>query len=1233
MRSFVVLGLLCPSLVLSACSEVGSGEGDKPVGEQGSGAAPVATLTAPTGDGPYYSDRPISLAGVVSDAEDAPTALTVRWLTDREGDLGLSSTATDSGEVTASATLGEGVWTLSLEVTDTDGNTSVDSATLTVGGPNRAPDCGITAPEDGVSIALGEELRFSGTATDPDVSADRLAVEWRSDIDGTLRTSTPDPDGSLGFATSSLSAATHRISLLVTDDLGATCGDSLFVTVGSPPSLSLDTPVDGARVNEGDAVAFTGTVSDNEDRPEALSVTWVSDLDGVFRTTGADSSGRLDVSVDDLQAGDHDIEVTVTDSDGLYAVARRSLTINALPTAPTVSLSPDPAVTTDALVASATGSMDPDASGTVTYTYSWTEDGVALATTSATLPASETTKGRTYRVTVTPSDDLGRGPSGTAAVTVDNSAPVLTGPTLSASTAAVGDTLTCAASATDADASDSATVTYSWHDGSTRATYTVAPSDDPGDSVTCTATADDGDGGVVSASASASVTNTAPVLTSVSVSPSTAKVGDTLTCAATASDADGGTPTIAYAWPDGSTGSTYVLVSRDDPGDTIVCTATASDPDGGSVSGTASATVTNTDPVLGTVSISPSSANNDDTLMCAASATDADGGTPSLTYNWTGSRAGSLGSGASLDLSATTAASSEVITCTVTASDTDGGSDTASANRTLDNRAPTVSVALTPASATRADTLTCTATAADADGDPATTTFSWTVNGSAAAASSTSPASSTLAGAFSRGQAVACSASTSDGKGGTATDAATVTINNTPPSVVSLTLSPSTAYTDDTLTAGVAQSDADSDTVTLTYAWYVNGSLLTSGSANTLDGSAATLGFSKDDDVYVVVTASDGTDTTSATSATVTINNTPPTAPVVVITPADPVEGEDLVCEVITESTDADGDAVDYTMAWTADAVAFTRLRTDTYTGDTVDGADPVAGEVWECTATPNDGDDDGATATDSVTVESACVLDGTVTLTAAGIDFVTICAGSFDIGCTAGQLSCDTDESPVMPVTLTHDYFVGVTEVTQGQFQAVMGYNPSTFSSCGSTCPVEYLKWHEAAAFANAVSSAAGLTQCYSCSGSGTSVTCAVAMDPYSCDGYRLPTEAEWEGAARCGEDLLFAGSNTAGDVAWYNSNSTSRTHPVSGKDPNACGLFDMSGNVWEWTQDWYSSTYYTSSARTDPSGATTGADRVIRGGAYDGGAENARVASRSWITPGDRYNSLGLRLARTAP
>ena len=169
-------------------------------------------------------------------------------------------------------------------------------------------------------------------------------------------------------------------------------------------------------------------------------------------------------------------------------------------------------------------------------------------------------------------------------------------------------------------------------------------------------------------------------------------------------------------------------------------------------------------------------------------------------------------------------------------------------------------------------------------------------------------------------------------------------------------------------------------------------------------------------------------------------------------------------------------------------------------------------------------------------------------------------------------------------------------------------------------------------AAFANAVSDSEGLEQCYTCTGSGTSTDCSIAVEPYSCGGYRLPTEAEWEAAARCGEDTLYAGSTVIGDVAWYSSNSGYTTHTVATKASNACGLYDMSGNLWEWTQDWYLSSYYSSSPGTDPVG-TSGDYRVLRGGSWHHNPTDARVANRNMYARGDLDDSNGLRLLRTSP
>ncbi len=240
------------------------------------------------------------------------------------------------------------------------------------------------------------------------------------------------------------------------------------------------------------------------------------------------------------------------------------------------------------------------------------------------------------------------------------------------------------------------------------------------------------------------------------------------------------------------------------------------------------------------------------------------------------------------------------------------------------------------------------------------------------------------------------------------------------------------------------------------------------------------------------------------------------------------------------------------------------------------------------------------------------------------GGQMVRVAAQTFEMGCTAGQSDCDYDESPAHAVTLTQDFYIGETEVTQGQYEAMMGTNPSTFPECGGDCPVEEVTWYDAAQFANAVSAAEGLSSCYTCAGD----ECEPVADLYGCAGYRLPTEAEWEAAARCGEDLLYAGSDDLDAVGWYEDNSDSTTHPVAQKAPNACGLYDMSGNVWEWVNDWYDDEYYSNKSHNDPYGPESGGYRVGRGGSWNYIAQYARVASRYWNNPGNRYFSLGFRL-----
>mgnify|MGYP003303573320 CR=1 FL=1 len=226
-----------------------------------------------------------------------------------------------------------------------------------------------------------------------------------------------------------------------------------------------------------------------------------------------------------------------------------------------------------------------------------------------------------------------------------------------------------------------------------------------------------------------------------------------------------------------------------------------------------------------------------------------------------------------------------------------------------------------------------------------------------------------------------------------------------------------------------------------------------------------------------------------------------------------------------------------------------------------------------------------------------------TISINGVSFNMIKVDGGTFTMGATSEQGTSDpfNDEYPIHPVTLS-DFYIGETEVTQELWQAVMGSNPSAFS--GTNLPVEQVSWNDCQTFITKLNELTGKT-------------------------FRLPTEAEWEYAARGGnksKEYKYAGSNTLNDVAWYGDTSD-KTHPVMQKQANELGLYDMSGNVGEWCQDRYGS--YGSGTYQNPKGPTSGSYRVGRGGGWSNNSRDCRVSKRGNGTPTSTYYNLGLRLA----
>lgn len=236
--------------------------------------------------------------------------------------------------------------------------------------------------------------------------------------------------------------------------------------------------------------------------------------------------------------------------------------------------------------------------------------------------------------------------------------------------------------------------------------------------------------------------------------------------------------------------------------------------------------------------------------------------------------------------------------------------------------------------------------------------------------------------------------------------------------------------------------------------------------------------------------------------------------------------------------------------------------------------------------------------------VFAGCRKDFTERVEGVSFDMVYVKGGTFQMGATAEQgEDYGRDEKPVHKVTLS-DYYIGKFEVTQGLWKAVMGSNPSKFKK-GDNYPIENVSWNDVQTFLTKLNKLTGKK-------------------------YVLPTEAQWEYVARGGSKshgYKYSGSDDIGEVAWHGDNSEGATHPVGTKKANELGIYDMTGNVWEWCSDWHAS--YSSEVQTDPAGPETGSYRIYRGGSLGNTMNGCRLSLRYADTPDDCGCYLGFRIA----
>jgi hypothetical protein len=865
-----------------------------------------------------------------------------------------------------------------------DGTTVGTSATLTggfVGGDTVT--CTVT-PNDGedTGTALSDSITIGNTApslTSVNISptsaqaADTLTCSYSgySDADGDADQSTYawDVDGTLVGTSDTLSGVfvgRDTVTCTVTPfdgtDTGSALGDSLTID-NTVPSIS-NVTISPASPQTGDALACSYTDFEDDDGDSDNS-TYAWTINGTSAGTGASlSTGYV---------RDDTVTCTVTPNDGTEDGTALSDTVTVLNTAPSidaVTISPTNPAMSDDLGCGYSGYNDADGDSDQS-SYAWTMSGSVVGTTD-TLTTGSFASGDTVTCTVTPNDGQDDGSPISASITVGNSAPSITSVVISPSSPGVGDTLTCSYSGYSDPDGDADQSTYRWSvGGSTVGTNSsIFSGYASGDTVTCTVTPFDGASTGTTLSDSVVVVNTAPILDSVSLTPTEAYEGDTLTCTpGSATDADGETISYGYAW-------TVSGTSPSETGDTLSdsfwdrdedvrCTVTPNDgTDDGSAVDSNTITITNSAPVLTSVAITPSTPLASETLTCAATASDADSDTVSFSYSWTlsGSEIGSSNTLAGAFVG------TDTVTCTVTPNDGTDDGNTVSDSVTVANTAPVLdSVALTPTTASEGDTLSCApGTTTDDDGDAVTYSYDWTVDGSAVSETGSSLADSSWA----KGQEVQCTVTPNDGtESGTSVTSNTVTILNSAPVLASVSLTPTAAFEGDTLTCAEGfSSDADGDSIAFAYAWTVD------GADPGVSGDTLSDGFwDRDQDVVCTVTPNDGEeDGTAVASSTVTIANTTPTVSGVAISPTSATAADTLTCS--GTGSDADGDSVTLFYSWTLDA-------TEVGTSSTLSGAF-VGGETVVCTITPNDGTDPGSTGSDSVTIDNTAPVLASASLT-----------------------------------------------------------------------------------------------------------------------------------------------------------------------------------------------------------------------------------------------------------
>ena len=1214
---------------------------------------PAVDIEFPSGGERYYSDQAIDFSGLVSDAEDSFDLLTVLWRSSLDEHLDLPSALDSEGRSIGTALLSEGEHLIVFSAEDSFGNVNSDEVDVSVLGPNQPPQCSILYPEDGQGYAVGEGVFFSAEANDTEEDPEDLQVVWISSLSDTpLDQNSPTEQGTMQFLREGLEIGAHELTLTVTDERGAACIQTRTFVVATHPVIASMTP-QGEVYNEGALIPFEILVQDQEDALEDLNVV-VQLLDGTILAEGSpDSSGLYAIELSDFSIGSVNYRVVVTDTAGLTAVQEASLSINGLPTLPVLEIDPQSPTTIDSIQAIASGSVDPEGED-VAYRYEWLEGGVVVQTEDL-LSSEYTNSTQSWTVLAYPDDGQGEGEPASLTFEIENTAPDSIVVDIFPETGRFNDSeLTCIALATDLD-QDELSYTYSWTAaGVEMGTNSVLVLDgtlDPETFLTCEATAFDPDGASVSGSTTVLIVNRPPEIQSVDLSESQTYNDAELSCVAVGGDPDGSSPDLTISWLLNNSetlgsGETIDLAEhRPVPGSTLSCVVVATDEFGGSDLVSSEVEILNRSPEIDGIELSDPLYNSE-LASCMLSTDDPDLEVLEELFLWRNITTGQIiGDGVQLQLDASIASVGDEISCEAMVSDAIGASDSMSESIFVSNRPPAeTQVSIIPFPALEGDPLTCSyVDPADPDGEEVSVELNWLIEQEEVQEEGADLNQLPL-----DGQEVICQLEITDPHGDQTIVSDAVVIGYIPPSVDALSL-PSPAYTNTPMVAELvlASEEIAED---LTYKWFVDDQLISGAEGLELETSY----FVKDQEVRFEVFL--GTMTQPVESVSVLIQNAPPSEPTAILNTVAPQDGQDdLICSAGGGLDPDVGDEVRYSFRWSQNGSLWSGCPQNTATNSTVPASAITGGDEWICTVIASDGEDESSVYSDAALSPTTC--------------FATECEISIPISADEGLdfLKIDvSDGDPKDRYTLTNDFYMMSTEVTAEQYVELMGYNPSFFTD-SENLPVGNINWHETASLANRLTDmynghkGTSFDSCYTCSGIGDSVECSVSTEfegaaIYNCSGFRMPTEAEWELAARSGttaEIWTGHGPELGGDLshngcdaevsiqdgttnsfieeyAWFCGNDFPHgTKSVGMKSPNGFGLYDMHGNVWEWCHDWYGDTYPITS--NNPIGPESGNSFVLKGGRWGNVPNALKVSVRSAGTPTYRDRCVGARIVRS--